>query len=93
MVVVASVSNSVGPVRSILGRYLFDMGKGLYIGDVNKRVLDYLREALDSVGHGKWTVLLAWQDRLSVSGFEVIEFGGGADGRTQEIDGLIFSAR
>ena len=93
MLVVASVISATGPIKAILGRYLFDTGKGLYIGMVTRRVQGYLRESLHKAVVGKCHVLLAWQEGSSVSGFAVLEFGGDGAQRTQILDGLTFSSK
>jgi hypothetical protein len=93
MIIVLDVVNPTGAVKALAGKYLFSLGKGLYVGRVTKRLYEYLEAALAKTPAGRCKIILVREDPRSVTGFSVLEFAGDGDQRTQQLDGLTLSSK
>ena len=69
--------------------YLYKIRGGLYVGDVTRRVLDYLLEVVPRhVGAGQALVL--WKNSKAPCGFELFEITGDGVCKGKDIDGITF---
>ena len=74
----------------IVGRHLFKIRTGVYIGCITKRARDELIKKIKETCK-KGSILIAWQSSTSHRGFELFEVLGDGSKLCADFDGILLS--
>jgi CRISPR-associated protein Cas2 len=85
---VISLTKVPHSLEGVIGTYLFKVDTGLWVGDVTRRVQEYLLEVLYAkVSKGR--AVLIWKNSKTTQGFEIFEITGEGVKKLREIDGIL----
>lgn len=89
---IISTTKTPSTFKKIVLPYLYEERSGLYIGEVTRKILEYLLEIIpDHIGNGH--CFLYWKDARSPKGFITYEIIGDGGTKAVEIDGITFYKR
>lgn len=69
-------------------KYVFKIKSGLYVGDVNKKIREYIIDVLSNQC-SNYVIRLIWNNAKSHSGFEFFEINGSSNKTTIDFDGIM----